>query len=184
MKNRYASIGLIVLLAILAITATSACIDTTNRNTDTNQAASNTPSGTPTSQNTPASQTSVRVTATNLGSFQTLTSSYGTPTAPATGNKFVEYAIYCENINAKNMQMGNTNYLKLRDTNGNIYSYDSFTFSVQRQVNGTTLKGLSYELNTQPGDKLSGLIVFQIPQSATPKSLTYDDYTNRITINL
>ncbi len=80
--------------------------------------------------------------------------------------------------------MGNPNFLKLRDTDSNIYSYDSSTFLLQQQVNGMTLKGLQGEPNTQPGDKYSGLIVFQIPQNATPKSLTYSDYTNRITINL
>ena len=128
--------------------------------------------------------TLISVNATSLGSSSTLSSSYGTPTAAVTGNKFVTYAVYIQNNNAKDEGIGNPNYLKLRDTNGNIYSYDSFTYSLQQQVNGVTLKGLTSQSNTQPGDKYSGLIAFQIPTSATPKSLTYDDYTNKITINL
>lgn len=168
-----------MIAVLLLVVATSACINN-NRNEGQTQAASSTP----TNQNVPAGQPTVSVSATYLGSSNSLTSSYGTPTAAPSGNKFVTYAAYCQNINAPNIQMGNPNYLKLRDTQGNIYSYDSFTFSLQQQVNGVTLKGLSYEMNTQPGDKVSGLIVFQIPTSATPKSLTYDDYTNRITINL
>jgi len=128
--------------------------------------------------------TLISVNATSLGSSSTLSSSYGTPTAAATNNKFVTYAVYFQNLNKKDLDMGNPTEIKLRDTNGNIYSYDSFTYSLQQQVNGVTLKGLSVETNTQPGDKYSGLIAFQIPTSATPKSLTYDDYTNKITINL
>ena len=100
------------------------------------------------------------------------------------------YAIYCENINAKDRQMGNPNWIKLRDTDGNIYSYDTYGYSMKQQVGGRTLAGSNGEMNTQPGDKYSGLIVFQIPTNATPKSLTYDDsftysaYPNMITINL
>jgi hypothetical protein len=135
---------------------------------------------------TPASTTTVSFNATSLGSSNTLSSSYGTPTAAVTGNKFVTYAVYLQNINAKGTDndMGNPYSFKLRDTNSNIYSYDSFTYSLQQQVNGVTLKGLTSQSNTQPGDKYSGLIAFQIPTSATPKTLTYDDYTNKITVNL
>jgi hypothetical protein len=126
----------------------------------------------------------ISVTATSIGSSNSLSSSYGTPTAAATNNKFVTYAVYFQNLNKKDLDMGNPTEIKLRDTSGNIYSYDSFTYSLQQQVNGVTLKGLTSQSNTQPGDKYSGLITFQIPASATPKSLTYDDYTNKITINL
>jgi Domain of unknown function (DUF4352) len=79
--------------------------------------------------------------------------------------------------------MGNTFFFKLRDTEGNIYPH-TFGWGVKDQVNNKTLEELVSEVHTQPGDKVSGLIVFQIPQSATPKSLTYDDNVNIITINL
>lgn len=38
----------------------------------------------------------------------------------------------------------------------------------------------------KPGDKYSGIIVFQIPQQAQPESLTYDELTNenKAVINL
>lgn len=179
MEKKRASVGLIVIAVILIMTATCACTNR-NENRATIQASSTTPSA----SSVAPTKTTVRVTATSLGSSQSLTSPFGTPTAAATGNKFVKYAIYCENVNAKDTLMGNPNFLKLRDTDSNIYSYDSSTFLLQQQVNGMTLKGLQGEPNTQPGDKYSGLIVFQIPQNATPKSLTYSDYTNRITINL
>jgi hypothetical protein len=52
------------------------------------------------------------------------------------------------------------------------------------QVGGQTLKGLTPQSGTQPGEKVSGIIVFEMPQSAQPKNLTYYDYTNRIVIEL
>jgi uncharacterized protein YcfL len=164
-----------VLLLVVASLLVSGC-------TQNQQTVSANPTGsTPTnSQNSPT----VSVTATSLGSSSSLTSSYGTPTASATGNKFVSYAMYFQNINGKNLDMGNPTEVTLRDTQGNIYSYDSFGYSVKQQVSGRTLEGITSQSNTQPGDKYSGIIVFQIPQNATPKSLTYDDYSNRITINL
>ena len=176
----YMKLKLITAIAVLLlIVATSACV-TSTRNEEQNQASSTTPSGT----NTPTGSATITVTATSLGASDSLTSSYGTPTAAASGNKFVTYAMYFQNINAKGESMGNPTEVTLRDTQGNIYSYDSFGYSVKQQVAGRTLEGLTSQSNTQPGDKYSGIIVFQIPQSATPKSLTYDDYSNRITINL
>jgi Domain of unknown function (DUF4352) len=167
-----------VLLLVVASLLVSGCTTTRNEQTVSGNATAN--------QANNQSSPTISVTATSVGSSSTLSSYYGTPTAAASNNKFVTYAVYLKNINAKGTDndMGNPNYLKLRDTNGNIYSYDSFTYSLQQQVNGVTLKGLTAQSNTQPGDKYSGLITFQIPTSATPKSLTYDDYTNKITINL
>jgi hypothetical protein len=172
-----AAIAVIVVLVL--VIAISGC-DGNNRNTGQTQVASYTPTS---SQNAPT----VSVTATSLGSSNSLSSNYGTATTPASGYKFVKYALYFQNINAKgtDANMGNPYSLRLRDTEGNIYSSDSYTFSLgAQQVNGVTLKGLSVELNTQPGDKYGGMVVFQIPASATPKTLTYDDFTNKITINL
>ena len=59
--------------------------------------------------------------------------------------------------------MGNPYSFKLRDMNGNIYSYDSFTYSLQQQVNGKTLKGLTVQSNTQPGEK--GQRPYRIPNA-------------------
>jgi len=168
----------VVVAVLVLVVAVSAC--TTSRNEQTVQSSSNA-SNTPTSgQNAPT----ISANATYLGSTNSLTSSYGTPTAAATGNKFVRYAMYFQNVNEKSKSMGNPTEVTLRDTEGNLYHYDSFGYSVKEQVGGKTLEGLTSQSNTQPGDKYSGIIVFQIPTSATPKSLTYDDYTNKITISL
>jgi uncharacterized protein YcfL len=167
---------IVVLLLVVASLLVAGCTTTRNEQTVSANSTANQASN----QNSPQ----LTVTATSLGSSSTLSSSYGTPTAAAANNKFVTYAMYFQNMNGKGVSMGNPTEVKLRDTKGNIYSYDSFTYSLQQQVNGVTLKGLSVETNTQPGDNYSGLIAFQMPTNATPKSLTYDDYTNKITVNL
>jgi len=164
-------------IAVLSIVVAISARATTTRNEVQTQASSHTATSI-------VGQPTVSVAATYLGSASSFTTSYDIPTAAAPGNKFVTYAIYCQNINAKDILMGHPSFLKLRDTEGNIYSYDLSTFNVKQQVSGKTLGGLIAQTNTQPGDTNSGIIVFQIPQSATPKSLTYDDWTNRITITL
>lgn len=166
-----------VLLLVVASLLVSGC--TTSKNEQTVQGDStNTPS-----QNNPT----VRVIATSLGSASSVTNNYGAVISALDGSKFVKYAVYLENINAKEVDsdMGNPYSLKLRDTKNNLYSFDANTFGIaDQQVNGKTLKGLTVQIGTQVGDKYSGIVVFQIPTNATPKSLTYNDYVNKITINL
>ena len=38
--------------------------------------------------------------------------------------------------------------------------------------------------DTSPGEKVTGQIAFEIPQSATPSKLQYDDYSNKVTVNI
>jgi Domain of unknown function (DUF4352) len=145
---------------------------------------------------------SVSVNVISLGESSTLPSKFGPPTytydptlgmyvnpnptaSAQSGYKYVTYALYFENINAQNLQMGNPLFITLHDTKGNVYKHDPWTYIIaEQQVGKDTVGWLDSQMHTQPGDTLSGLIVFQIPQSATPKSLTYDDHTNKITINL
>jgi hypothetical protein len=132
------------------------------------------------------SNPTVNVTATSLGEATVIKSTYGSvQTTPLPGTKFVKFAIYFRNINAPNTSMGNPSEVTLRDKQGNLYSYDSSQFTMQpEQVAGQTLKGLQYQPGTQPGEKVSGIIIFEIPQSAQPKNLTYYDYTNRIVVDI
>jgi len=178
MKKESASTArLITIIVILAVSATCVCASA-NRNEATQQATSipGSPSG---------ATTTISINTKSLGSSTSLTSNYGEKIVPGTGNKFVRYAMYFQNIDAPNTDLGNPYYVTLRDTQGNVHSCDSNTFYIQSQkVNGTTLQGLSGVPNSQPGDKYAGIIVFQIRQNATPSSLTYDDRTNKITINL
>ncbi len=98
---------------------------------------------------------------------------YSTPTP---GNKFELFDVTITNVNAKDKYVG-PSYFKLKTADGTVYQYDSHTFS-------SNIKGFQSVSNTQPGEKVSGVVVFQIPASAKPAVLTYDDYTNRVNITL
>jgi hypothetical protein len=100
----------------------------------------------------------------------------GPYSTPRPGNKFVLYDVTVKNINEKNALLS-PGYFKLKTADGTVYEYDSNTFS-------SYIKGLQSVSNTQPGEKVSGVVVFQIPTTAKPAVLTYDDYTNRVNITL
>lgn len=95
---------------------------------------------------------------------------------PTPGNKFVLYNVTVTNVNEKDALLS-PDYFKLKTTDATIYDYDYNTYS-------SSLKGLDSVSNTQPGEKVTGTVVFQIPQSAQPSVLTYEDYYNKMTINL
>ncbi len=94
--------------------------------------------------------------------------------APKAGNKFVGFNVTIKNI-AADVSNSNPFNWQLRDTTGNIYAPGIATYS-------DAINGLK-NLNTQPGDKVSGVIVFEVPQNATLKSLTYNG-PGRTIINL
>lgn len=171
-----------IAVLLLMVVAASGCTNSVNQQQQQASAPAN-------------NQPTVAVTATYLGEPKSIPATFNrSPLTPAAGYKFVRFAVYCENLNARSGSLASSmcspNSLTLRDTDGNLYRFDSIaTFGSQdQQVNGRMLKPLAVQLNTQQGDKVSGIVVFQIPQSATPKSLTYDDGdisgVNRITINL
>lgn len=96
---------------------------------------------------------------------------------PKPGNKFVTFDCSVKNVNAKDRYISLSDW-KLRDTAGGIYSYSSSTFS-------SAITGFESQSNTQPGDIVKGLVVFELPQNATLKSLTYDDsYYTKVTFPL
>jgi hypothetical protein len=85
--------------------------------------------------------------------------------APKTGYKFVGFNCTVKNINAIPSQYTSSGYWSLRDTAGNVYDPATATFS---------LPNLFRTVNTQPGDVINGVIVFEVLQNAQLKSLTYD----------
>ena len=60
--------------------------------------------------------------------------------------------------------MGDPHFFKLTTADGTVYSYSS---SLKNAIN--------IVLGTRPGEKVTGQIAFEIPQSATPGELTYND---------
>lgn len=94
-------------------------------------------------------------------------------TAPATigipkqGYKFVTYNATVTNTNAPSRQV-NVTFFTLLDSNNNKYN-------VSQAMNNRSIAGFPNGVVTNPGDKVSGLLVFEVPQNATPANLVYND---------
>ena len=97
-------------------------------------------------------------------------------TVPSQGNKFVFFNTTVTNKNAKDTTISAYNF-KLRDAQGNVYDRQWLTFT-------GGVKQFDSLSNTQPGDKYSGVLVFDVPTTANLKTLTYDDSDTQITTNL
>lgn len=72
----------------------------------------------------------------------------------------------------------NPTYFKLTLADGSAYVIDSNTYT-------SSLNSFQAASNVQPGEKVTGDIVFQVPVNGNPLKLTYSDFDdNRGTINL
>jgi hypothetical protein len=100
----------------------------------------------------------------------------GSYNTPKTGYKYVSYSVTFKNNNAKN-QAVSPGFLSLRTSDGKVYDVDSATYD-------SSVDGFQNVFSTQPGDVVTGTIIFQIPQSATPTSILYNEYTHTVTTNL
>ena len=96
---------------------------------------------------------------------------------PSAGNKYVMFNLTVKNVNEKD---GNIDAyaFKLRDTGGNVYGRTWFLGGLGGP---TQFDSMSH---TQSGDKVSGVMAFEVPQTAKLSNLTYTDSNNKITINL
>ena len=155
-----------ILLLVVASLLVAGC--TTSTTSNTNQ----TPSATTSQQVVATATPTVReqVSAVNV----TVPQQIGTY-APKAGNNFVAYNVTIRNIDVPKSTSNPENF-KLRDTEGNIYRPATATYA-------SSINGLE-NVNTQPGDKVSGIIVYEVPQNATLKSLTYNSGYQNTTITL
>jgi hypothetical protein len=100
--------------------------------------------------------------------------------SPNQGMEFVMYNTTVANVDARD-RMVTYGSIKVRDSNG--YSYGALSW----QNTATTFPIVM----TQPGDKVNGLIVFEMPQNAKITTMVYDDhlyagnsYQGNVTIKL
>jgi len=98
---------------------------------------------------------------------------------PAAGNVFVAFNCSVENINAPtytNTIIG-ASYWSLRDKEGNVYDASMF-------ASGTPGINVFKSINpSQPGDKASGYVFFEVPANHGDwKSLTYDDGSRTVVV--
>ncbi|MFZ0926669.1 MAG: DUF4352 domain-containing protein [Halobacteriota archaeon] len=107
---------------------------------------------------------------------QQTASQIGTYSTPAAGNEFIIFNVTVTNLNQDNELLGNPNFFKLTTADGAVYQYSSSTFSAPNALQGVQ--------NTNAGDKVSGVVAFEVPQGAIAKTLTYNDDINVVVTNL
>ena len=89
---------------------------------------------------------------------------------PSPGNKYVMYNLTFTNINAPNTQVDGYFSFALLDANNNVYPTHQLIQS--RYLSNAFPYGST---KTQPGDKVSGNMVFEVPQDAPIVALRYHD---------
>jgi hypothetical protein len=94
-----------------------------------------------------------------------------------TGNKFVLYNAVLKNIDVTNLSI-NPLWFDLRLSNGSSVGIDLFAWASVTEGRFPVTNG------TAPGDTVNGTIVFEIPQTATPVAITYNDIFRNVTANL
>jgi hypothetical protein len=100
--------------------------------------------------------------------------------APSPGNKYVMYNLTFTNINAPNTQVDGYFSFALLDANNNVYPTHQL---IQSRYLSTAFPYGSTK--TQPGDKVSGNMVFEVPQNATLVKLRFHDLSGfNVTVNL
>lgn len=132
--------------------------------------------GCTTSQNTQQNQTTPLTNAINIvvKQVQSPQQFNGSPETLRPGDKYVMYNVSFTNVNASYRQVSAL-YFGLHDSDNNVYNIDQLVQSKYLS------KAFSYAYTTtQPGDKVTGRIVFEVPQNTTLKSLTYFDGTTKI----
>lgn len=95
---------------------------------------------------------------------------------PKAGFQYLIFDVTVTNLNEKSWDIGNPYYFKLSTAGGTVYEITSSSF-----LGEDALKSVS---NTNPGEKVSGQIAFEIPQSAKATKLTYSDAFNEVVTNL
>lgn len=131
-----------------------------------------TTSPSPQAQTTQTAQTGLMLTVTPQGEATTI----GSLSKADTGNKFVLYNATLKNIDIKNLDV-NPFWFDMRLSNGSSVGLDLFaTVASQGYFPMTNA--------TQPGDTVNGTIVFEIPQTAIPVAISYNDLTHNVTANL
>jgi hypothetical protein len=119
----------------------------------------------------------VAVTINSQTTLNQLGSSYFTST-PRPGYKYSVFDVTVKNLNRNDLAMGNPLYFKLTTNDGTAYSYSLSSYWLGNEINPVS--------GTNPGEKVTGQMAFEIPQSASATALTYNDgiLGNIVTTNL
>jgi hypothetical protein len=165
-----------VLLVVVVLVSISGCTSSNNAATATpTTAVSTVPTATMTPQ-TPSATGFVTVTVNSM-TTSTQLGTYPLQSTPSPGRTFTVFDVTVTNQNKNNLYMGNPLYFTLKTSDGTVYQYSASSYFLNNEINGVS--------NTNPGDKVTGQIAFEIPQSAKPTQLLYGDLLNGVvTVNL
>jgi Domain of unknown function (DUF4352) len=180
MMKRYINMPLkyalpLLFIGALVLASTTGCTDNTSNPTATptgqaTVAATAKATTTPSSAGYVAVKVNSRTTSSQLGN-------YPLQATPSAGRTFAVFDVTVTNQNKNNLYMGNPLYFTLKTSDGTVYQYSSSSYFLDNEINGVS--------NTNPGDKVTGQIAFETPQSAKPTQLLYGDLINGVvTVNL
>ncbi len=155
----------LLFIGALVLVSISGCL---SANTNTAVAS---PTATPTTAIGTASNSEISIAATYQGVYV----SDNQFMQPSAGDQYVQVYVTVTNVNDPGATIGNQFFFTLFDSNHVGYQPTTASFG-----NG----GLQSIDNSNPGQKTAGTLIFEIPQSANPVSLTYNDLTNDLTITL
>jgi hypothetical protein len=102
--------------------------------------------------------------------------SYPLRSTPSPGRTYIVFDVTVTNQNKNNLYLGNPFYFTLKTSDGTAYQFSPSSVQLENYLTSVS--------NTNPGDKVTGKIAFEIPQSATPSELTYSDLNGVVTTNL
>jgi hypothetical protein len=93
------------------------------------------------------------------------------------GKNYIIFDVTLTNVNKNNLYMGNPLYFKLTTGDGTVYSYSPSSYWLPNGFKTGVF-------NTNPGDKVTGQVAFETPQSAKATKLSYGDLINGVvTVN-
>ena len=126
-----------------------------------------------TSQSTTQEQVSVKTT--QVTAPQAISSPY--TYTPKQGDEFVMFNVTVTN-QGSNTILKHTTFFTVHDSNGNAYG-------ISQASNDNSIAGYPNNVNINPGDKVTGLLVFEVPQNAKLVNMVYNDESNsNVTVNL
>ena len=154
----------LLFIGALVLVATCGCTQNTTTNTTT-QNSSGGGSG----------NAGIAVTINSQQTASQIGSGYAVST-PQAGNEYLIFNVTVKNLNENNWGIGSLLDFKLTTADGTVYQYSSSTFDLSNP--------LILVLGTNPGEHVTGQLVFEIPQGGKATTLTYNDDFNSVVTNL
>ena len=166
----------LLFIGALVLVSVSGCVNTPTPSPSASSAATTAPQAQVTATPTPSTADFVALKVNSMTTSNQL-GSYPLQSTPSPGRTYVVFDVTVTNQNKNDLYLGNPLYFKLTTSDGTVYQYSPSSVWLENYLTGV--------FNTKPGDKVTGNIAFEIPQSAKPTELTYGDLLNGVvTANL